>query len=110
MTTHKQHIATRVGYEFVINEMDGEDIADNHFHDSLAELIGKLPDFDDDDIEIEVRRLEGSDAEGVTDREYAQVGKDGTLGEFDGGATMPKHVSKQFTPNRIAALAKRLSE
>ena len=110
MTTHKQQIATRVGYEFVINEMEGEDITDNHFYDSLAELINHLPLFDGDDIDIEVMRLEGSDAEGVTDREYAQVGKDGTLGEFDGGATMPKHVSNQFTPNRIAVLAKRLSE
>ena len=110
MTTHKQQIATRVGYEFVINEMDGEDIADNHFHDSLAELVENLQLFDDDAIEIEVRRMTGSDSEGVTDREYAQVGKDGKLGEFDGGAMMPKHVSKQFTPKRIAVLAKRLSE
>ena len=108
--THKQQVATRVSYEFVINEMDGEDITDNHCYDSLAELINHLPLFDGDHIEIEVRRLEGSDAEGVTDREYAQVGKDGTLGEFDGGATMPKRVSKQFTIERIAVLAKRLSE
>ena len=108
--THKQQIATRVEYEFVINEMEGEDIVENNFYDSLVELTNHLPLFDGDHIEIEVMRLEGSGAEGVTDREYAQVGKDGTLGEFDDGATMPNHVSKQFTPNRIAVLARRLSE
>jgi len=106
---HRQQIATRVVYEFVINEMDDNDIVENHFYDSIAELINHLPLFDDDNIEIEVQRLEGSEAEGVTCREYAQVDKDGTLGEFTGGSITPKYISKQFTPSRIAVLAKRLT-
>ena len=107
--TYRQQIATRVMYEFVINEMDDEDILDNHPCETLAELLRFLPDYDDRHIEIEVWKLVGSDAEGITDREYLQIDGNELPSEFSGGAVVPKHVSRQFTVPRMEVLRERLS-
>ncbi len=63
-------------YEWCIEVMDGEDIVDNHFEDTLAELESSLTDG-----ELVLCRVEGNEVEGATDTLWAYV-VDGKLPEY----------------------------
>jgi hypothetical protein len=72
--------AIRVSYEWIVNELDGEDIVDVNGFDTLKEALsyqGRLQR----SSEIELVRNEGNEASGITDRFWAPL-KHGTLPAF----------------------------
>jgi hypothetical protein len=91
-----------VTYEFCINEMDGCDIVENHFYDSLDELLTHLPQFVGDDIKMEVVRRSGNQEAGETERGYVGFTLAGLVGDFfDCGNSVPNKIKKQFTELQI---------
>ena len=95
----------QIKYEFVICTHDGDDIVDHSFHDNLQSLIDSLPNFEGEQISLEIWRNVGNDSDGLLDRQYLAIVPGETLGvEFCGGAIVPKSISRQFTLKRLDRL------
>ncbi len=76
-------------YEWVVEEMDGEEILN-------VSAFGKLSEakiFSEGlNVSIALRRDVGNDLDGITDRQYAYAGDV----EFEHGAKIPKHLLGDF--------------
>lgn len=76
-------------YEWCVEEMDGEDIVDNHFCDDYAECVEHSEAGDAIALVCSI----GNESEGLQDRDWAYV-VDGKLpGEFP---AMGRKVPKRF--------------
>ena len=96
-----QRISTH--YEWVAEIIDiYDDIIDSQYFDTLGELQQWVKTVSPDDFENYKRidwglhRCSGSEADGMTDREYAYV-KSNTLPDyFDQGSKVPKRFHEQL--------------
>lgn len=60
-------------YEWAVNEMDGEDIHENYFTETLKHSEFTPSQIDGKRYRLELIKTIGNDEQGVTDRYYAQV-------------------------------------
>ena len=92
-TYTKDFFKMTTDYEWGVEEKDEYgDIAENHFCSSYAEAVEVAKDFDHCDIVLV--RTRGSEADGVTDRQWAYV-EDGKLSTyFSEGAKVPVKFHK----------------
>jgi hypothetical protein len=75
-------------YEWSVNEMDGEDIVENHFCESLVKS-GFVSSEINENLTLElVKSKYKSDGE-IVDRQYCCVESMGLPSEFDGGDSVP---------------------
>ena len=90
-----------ISYEWCVEETEGEDIADNHFQDSLADCI-KFAGSDSGEYKIVLTVCEWNEDEGVTGRSYAYV-TNGQLPEYSSGdfkRKIPKKFQTEFAQSR----------
>ena len=99
-TEYRRMTATRVGYEWDWEEMDGPgddaDIIEHHFGDALEPRPFAGPG------RLVLVRSSGSDVDGVTDRQWAYVQPDGMLPEHfagssgEAGSRVPVRYRREF--------------
>ena len=101
----------QVIYEYVICELEDNsadaDIVDNHFHDTMQELMENLEHFENVPHQVEILRIEGNEDSGEQCRGYVTVTPQGLSEEyFDCGNMVPKYVAKELTPDRLKMIEK----
>ena len=79
-----------ITYEWVVEQMDGDEIVDTSAFDTLVEARRYIGD--ENNHVISLRRDVGSEEEGLTDRQYAYAG----AAEFEAGAAIPKRLMADF--------------
>lgn len=86
-----------VKYEWVVEQMDGDEIGDCHYYDEadLAKAKAHAADLiaDGHVVDFGLCRTEGDDVVGETDRQYAYLSEGALPSLFDYGASVPKRFS-----------------
>ena len=85
-----------ITYEWVVEELNGDDVGETHFADSVEEVSRYVPDEGEWRLGV-VRDVFRSDG-ALIDRQWAYMQSNGKLPAlFDGGAAIPTRIGAQLS-------------